>query len=240
MHTHLVIIAWLAPVINALQTPPRKKVVVVGAGWAGLSTAWTLSKNNVDVTLVDAAARPGGVVRDGFKTRGGRPAEAGQHGFWEEYFNIYKLLDELKLEEDPLTSYAEQGQYSPQGLEAIWPVYRDKMNLPTGLAQARYTRFLKLSPLDLATAAPLVAAFSEFLSDDDAWRRYDELSFRDLCTKLGVSRKLYREAFEPMILTGLFAPGEQCSAAAALGMAYFFVLKSQTAFDVRWCRAVWK
>ena len=114
-------------------------------------------------------------------------------------------------------------------------MYRDKQNLPTGLAQARYTRFLKLSPLDLATAAPLVAAFSEFLSDDDAWRRYDELSFRDLCTKLGVSRKLYREAFEPMILTGLFAPGEQCSAAAALGMAYFFVLKSQTAFDVRWC-----
>ena len=50
-----------------------------------------------------------------------------------------------------------------------------------------------------------------------------------------MSRKLYREAFEPMILTGLFAPGEQCSAAAALGMAYFFVLKSQTAFDVRWC-----
>ena len=30
-----------------------------------------------------------------------------------------------------------------------------------------------------------------------------------------------------MILTGLFAPGEQCSAAAALGMAYFFVLKSR-------------
>ena len=130
----------------------------------------------------------------------------------------------------------ERGMASPAGLEAIWPVYRDKQNLPTGLAQARYTRFLKLSPLDLATAAPLVAAFSEFLSDDDAWRRYDELSFRDLCTKLGVSRKLYREAFEPMILTGLFAPGEQCSAAAALGMAYFFVLKHQTSFDVRWCK----
>jgi len=39
-----------------------------------------------------------------------------------------------------------------------------------------------------------------------------------------------------MILTGLFAPGDQCSAAAALGMAYFFVLKQQNAFDVRWCR----
>lgn len=226
----------LAP-LAALQTPVRKKVVVVGAGWAGLSTAWTLSKSNVDVTLVDAAARPGGVVRDGYETRGGRPAEAGQHGFWEEYFNIYKLLyEELELADDPLTGYAEQGQYSPKGLEAIWPVYREQGKLPTGLAQARYTRFLKLSPLDLATAAPLVAAFSDFLSSDDAWGRYDELSFKDLCRKLGVSRKMYREAFEPMILTGLFAPGEQCSAAAALGMAYFFVLKSQTAFDVRWCR----
>jgi len=39
-----------------------------------------------------------------------------------------------------------------------------------------------------------------------------------------------------MVLTGLFAPGEQCSAAAALGMAYFFVLKHQNSFDVRWCR----
>ena len=161
------LVALLAPIV-ALQTPPRKKVVVVGAGWAGLSTAWTLSKNDVDVTLVDAASRPGGVVRDGFKTRGGGPAEAGQHGFWEEYFNIYQLLEELKLEEDPLTGYAEQGQYSPSGLEAIWPVYRDQANLPAGLAKVRYTKFLNLSPLDLVTAAPLVAAFSELLSDDTA------------------------------------------------------------------------
>lgn len=68
------------------------------------------------------------------------------------------------------------------------------------------------------------------------WKQYDRISFRDLCVKLGVSRRCYEDAFEPIILTGLFAPGEECSAAAALGMAYFFVLKSQTSFDVRWCR----
>jgi hypothetical protein len=28
-----------------------------------------------------------------------------------------------------------------------------------------------------------------------------------------------------MILTGLFAPGSECSAAAVLGMAYFFVFE---------------
>jgi hypothetical protein len=36
-----------------------------------------------------------------------------------------------------------------------------------------------------------------------------------------------------MILTGLFAPGCECSAAAALGMAYVFVLRTSTSFDVR-------
>ena len=238
--THVAALRQPASSISMATAPPKRNVVVVGAGWAGLSTAWSLSRDeSVRVTVVDAAPRPGGVVRDGFKTKLGKNAEAGQHGFWDEYHNIYRLLYEdlgLTGAADPLTGYAEQGQYSPNGLEAVWPVYRDRPNLPTGLGQALFTRFDNLSPFELATAAPLVAAFSEFDGSPDAWRRFDTLSFRDLCTKLGVSRKLYDEAFEPMILTGLFAPGEQCSAAAALGMAYFFVLKGQKSFDVRWCK----
>mmetsp|Transcript_1928 Transcript_1928/g.4554 ORF Transcript_1928/g.4554 Transcript_1928/m.4554 type:complete len:560 (-) Transcript_1928:249-1928(-) len=226
------------PSRDGSATSPRK-VVVIGAGWGGLSVAHALSKeSDVAVTVVDASPRPGGLVSDGFLTPGGRRAEAGQHGFWDEYHNIFRLIDELELPEDPLTGYAEQGQYSPRGLEAVWPVYRDanRAQLPTGLGQALYTRFINLPPADLATAAPLVLAFSEFDDSEEAWERYDKISFHDLCVKLGVSRRLYKEAFEPMILTGLFAPGEQCSAAAALGMAYFFVLKHQTSFDVRWCK----
>jgi len=122
-------------------------------------------------------------------------------------------------------------------LEATWPVYRDQSpQLPTGLAQALYTKFNNLPVLDRLTAAPLILAFSEFDDSPEAWAKYDSISFRELCIKLGVSRRCYDEAFEPMILTGLFAPGGECSAAAALGMAYFFVLRGQNAFDVRWCR----
>jgi len=227
----------------------RKKIVVIGAGWGGLSAAYALStsksKNGqaCDVVCVDASPRPGGVVRDGFLTMSGeRRAEAGQHGFWDNYHNIFHLLetslvDHLPNSGDVLTGYAPQGQYSPNGLEAVWPVYRDQSpTLPTGLAQALYTKFLNLSVLDRASAAPLVLAFSDFDDSKESWEKYDGVSFRDLCVKLGVSRKCYEEAFEPMILTGLFAPGAECSAAAALGMAYFFVLKSQNSFDVRWCR----
>ena len=148
------------------------------------------------------------------------------------------MEDELNILDQVLTGYAEQGQYSRAGgLEAVWPIYRDQVpRLPTGLAQAAYTKFLNLPLVDRLTAFPLVLAFSEFDDSAQAWKKYDAISFRDLCTRLGVSRRCYDEAFEPMILTGLFAPGAQVSAAAALGMAYFFVLSNQNAFDVRWCK----
>ena len=188
-------------------------------------------------------------MRDGYRTPAGRPAEAGQHGFWAEYNNIFSLIDSLNLPEDPLTGYDEQGQYSPngsarrRGQPPAWAQFwRNSaqfcccvtaLQVQQGVAAAHRPRpgavhaVPQPEALDLASAAALVLAFSEFDDSEEAWRKYDKLSFRDLCVKLGVSKRLYDEAFEPMILTGLFAPGEQCSAAAALGMAYFFVLKHQ-------------
>ena len=50
------------------------------------------------------------------------------------------------------------------------------------------------------------------------------LSYLGRFREKGVSERLYKEAFEPMLLVGLFAPGEQCSAAGALGMLYYFIL----------------
>jgi len=154
------------------ENAKKKSVLVVGAGWGGLGVAWHLSKrDDVAVTLVDAAPKVGGLIRDGFQTKQGRPCEAGMHGFWDEYKNIFNLVDnELGLE-DVFTDYALQGQYSPRGLEAIWPIYRNEVQLPTGLGQALFTRFINLPATDLATAVPLVAAFSEMLSSDDAFDR---------------------------------------------------------------------
>ena len=223
-------------------TKESEKIVIIGAGWGGLSAAYSLIKTQsreLQITIVDASPRVGGLVRDGFATINNtmQDGEAGQHGFWDNYHNIFNLFEELFPSlDDVLTAYAPQGQYSPKGLEAVWPVYRDNVQLPTGLAQALYTKFVNLSPLDRASALPMVLAFSDFDDSEEAWEKYDQVSFRDLCIKLGVSRKCYDEIFEPMILTGLFAPGAECSAAAALGMAYFFVLKSQNSFDVRWCK----
>ncbi|NEP16624.1 MAG: FAD-dependent oxidoreductase [Leptolyngbya sp. SIO4C1] len=210
-----------------------KKVVVVGAGWAGLGATYHLAKQGYAVTLLEAGPQPGGLVA-GWKTAGGRSVEAGIHGFWYPYRNIFALVDELHLQ--PFTPYTHSSQYSPAGLEVESPLFQAMPYLPSPLGTFLYTRFKRLPLVDRLSALPLLYAVIDFDNSDAAWRRYDKVTARELFKQFGVSARLYKESFEPMLLVGLFAPGEQCSAAAALGMLYYFILAHQPDFDVRWCR----
>ncbi|WP_218082025.1 hydroxysqualene dehydroxylase [Anthocerotibacter panamensis] len=209
------------------------QVVVVGAGWAGLGAAYHLARQGYDVTLLEAGPYPGGLVA-GWRTAGGRSVEAGIHGFWYPYCNIFALLRELELE--PFTPWTRSAQYSLQGLEVESPIFQDLPRLPTPLGTFLYTQFKRLPLVDRLSALPLLYALIDFDNSDAAWRRYDPMTARELFKQFGVSQRLYQDAFEPMLLVGLFAPGEQCSAAAALGMLYFFILAHQADFDVVWCR----
>ena len=211
----------------------RPKVVVVGAGWAGLGATYHLAEQGYDVTLLEAGAYPGGLVA-GWKTAQGRSIEAGIHGFWYPYRNIFALMNELGLK--PFTDWTRSSQYSPAGLEVESPIFQNEPRLPTPLGTFLYTRFKRLPLSDRLSALPLLYALVDFDNSDDAWRRYDSVTARELFKQFGVSARLYRESFEPMLLVGLFAPGEQCSAAAALGMLYYFILAHQPDFDVVWCR----
>jgi uncharacterized protein with NAD-binding domain and iron-sulfur cluster len=214
-----------------LSTPP--KVVVIGAGWAGLGAAYHLAKQGYAVTLLEAGAQPGGLVA-GWKTAGGRSVEAGIHGFWYPYRNIFALVHELGLA--PFTDWTQSSQYSPHGLEVTSPIFQQQPPLPTPLGIFLYTRFERLPLADRLSALPLLYTLIDFDNSEAAWKHYDALTARELFKTFGVSARLYKEAFEPMLLVGLFAPGEQCSAAAALGMLYYFILAHQPDFDVVWCR----
>jgi uncharacterized protein with NAD-binding domain and iron-sulfur cluster len=211
----------------------KPKVIVVGAGWAGLGATYQLTKQGYDVTLLEAGSQAGGLVA-GWKTQGGRSVEAGIHGFWYPYRNIFDLVKELEL--DPFTAWTRSAQYSPAGLEVESPIFQDLPRLPSPLGTFAYTQFKRLPLSDRISALPLMYAIVDFDNSDDAWKRYDGMTARELFRRYGVSERLYRESFEPMLLVGLFAPGEQCSAAAALGMLYYFILAHQADFDVVWCR----
>ncbi len=210
-----------------------KKVIVIGAGWAGLGATSHLAKQGYDVTLLEAAPYPGGLVA-GWKTPGGRSVEGGIHGFWYPYFNIFQQVKELGL--NPFTPFIRSAQYSPAGLEVESPIFAGEPLLPSPLGTFIYTRFQRLPLSDRLSALPLLYAVIDFDNSDEAWQRYDKVTARELFKQFGVSERLYKDAFEPMLLVGLFAPGEQCSAAAALGMLYYFILAHQPNFDVMWCR----
>lgn len=53
---------------------------------------------------------------------------------------------------------------------------------------------------------------------------------RELFKQYGCSASLYQKVFEPLLQVGLFAPAEQCSAAATLGMLYYYILSHQVRF----------
>ncbi|WP_035987493.1 FAD-dependent oxidoreductase [Leptolyngbya sp. KIOST-1] len=216
-----------------MENTAQKRVVVVGAGWAGLGSAYHLARQGYAVTLLEAGAYPGGLVA-GWQTPQGRAVEAGIHGFWYPYRNIFALTDHLGIQ--PFTEWTRSAQYSPQGLEVESPLFQAQPYLPTPLGTFLYTDFKRLPLIDRLSALPLLQALIDFDNSDEAWQKYDRITARELFRQYGVSSRLYHESFEPMLLVGLFAPGEQCSAAAALGMLYYFILAHQPDFDVRWCR----
>lgn len=68
-----------------------RRVVVIGAGTAGLAAALTLAARGVDVTVVERAARPGGKMRE--LTVGAQPIDSGP-----TVFTMRWVFDELFAE----------------------------------------------------------------------------------------------------------------------------------------------
>lgn len=225
----------------SMQTKSEEKVAatqniaVIGAGWAGLGAAYHLSQQpGIKVTLVDAASSVGGLVA-GWQTAKGQEVEVGIHGMWRPYFNLFNLVqNDLQL--SPFTDWTRSSQRSPKGKVVESPIFNDLPRLPTPLGTFFYTRFLDLPLVDRLSALPLMHVVVQWDNSDRMWQKFDKMTAKELFMHYGCSQRVFKEAFEPMLLVGLFAPGEQCSAAAAIGMLYYFILAHQADFDVVWPR----
>lgn len=104
-----------------------KKVVVIGGGWAGFSTADTLSSlgDEVQVELLDASPRGSGGLAGGWRTsKLQRPVEAGLHGFWREYRNTLAAVERIEGVDidEVLTPFTPSILVSESGRVATAPV----------------------------------------------------------------------------------------------------------------------
>ena len=87
---------------------PSKKILIAGAGLAGLSAAYELVQSGHQVTVVDARDRPGGRVltlRDTFAD--GQYAEAGAETFGETHNFVQHYVQALNLKTIPAWNYGK-------------------------------------------------------------------------------------------------------------------------------------
>ncbi|CAG9467431.1 unnamed protein product [Pedinophyceae sp. YPF-701] len=160
-------------------------------------------------------------------------------GFWYTYSNIFKLVEEELGITDAFTPYTKSGFWSPtKGLVTESPVFSELPRLPTLLGQFVHTVDLfRGVPLpDRASMLPLFPALLEYKATPETYKRYDQMTFRELCRQCGVSNTLYEEFMKPLLLVGLFAPPEELSAGVVLEMLYYYALAHQNDFDVKWAR----
>jgi monoamine oxidase len=85
-----------SPIITATGAP--KKIIVIGAGMAGLSAAYELSQLGYDVTILEARQRPGGRVQtlrepfsDGLYAEAGAARIPGNHDLTLKYVKLFNL-----------------------------------------------------------------------------------------------------------------------------------------------------
>src|SRR5947209_19318643 len=99
----------LPPSVVAQVGVTRKRVIVVGAGLAGLVAAYELTQAGHDVTLLEASTRPGGriwTLREPFSD--GLYAEAGAGRIPETHDLTIKYVKLFGLELDPF--YPRRGR----------------------------------------------------------------------------------------------------------------------------------
>lgn len=98
------------------KTNSKKKLVVVGAGLAGLAAAWQLRKDGHEVTVLEARNRPGGRVSTISKPFAeGLYAEEGAAAYSESYTEAVKLIREFELETIPYAWPEEEIIYHLNG-----------------------------------------------------------------------------------------------------------------------------
>jgi carotenoid phi-ring synthase / carotenoid chi-ring synthase len=103
------------------QLSQPKKVVVVGAGLAGLACAYELSQRGFQVTLLERSPQLGGKIASWPIQVGDETfmMEHGFHGFFPQYYNLNSLVEELSIRDNfvSLKSYSvvfRDGTYKPE------------------------------------------------------------------------------------------------------------------------------
>ena len=196
------------------------KVIVVGAGMAGLAAVHTLKKAGAEVVCFESGSNVGGRVLT--ERRGGFVFDPGAQFFFNQYATCFRLADELGIASER-TSWLFRGAFPKNG--GFIPVVAS-INPKEALPNLGETfRFLAQAGIpfkamkDFAGILPLfIKRYKEFgLVDYESALDLDRESLADFVVRMG-GKAILEHLFQSVSAALTLADPERLSAAYGMGL----------------------
>lgn len=201
-----------------INTDTRNRVVVAGAGLAGLSAAKYLTEAGYHVTLLEKRAIAGGKASS-WQDADGDWLESGLHVFFGAYKNLLAFLRETGLDHNlqwmphTLTFSGPGGTISPLNFPA-------RLSAPWhGLTAIARNQGVLTNPDKLRIGLGLLWPI---LADQKYIEGQDHLSYEAWHLRHGLSRRSLADFFDTMALALNFAPSSEVSAKLLLTVLSHF------------------
>ena len=180
----------------------QRQLLIVGAGWAGLSAAVAAIQDGWHVQLYDTAHVAGGRARSLAQQVAGRPLDNGQHVLIGAYRDTLSLMRTIGLDPDALLQRLPLNLRFADGQGLAFPNLPQPWNVLAGIAQARGWSWLDKIRL-------LTACWQ--------WQRQGFVCHADwtvmqLCKHHQLPIRVVQHLIEPLCLSALNTPIAQASA----------------------------
>jgi monoamine oxidase len=165
-----------------------KKVMIIGAGLAGLAAAYELTKAGHDVTILEARTRPGGRVftlrepfSDGLYNEAGAAYIPNSHNWTMRYIKLFDLpLDPIVPSKLASVFYIRGNRIEVRPGENIgWPLDLTPKEKRLGLAGIR-EKYVESVMKQISNAADPDWPFAQF-------KKYDQMTFSEFLGQQGAS-----------------------------------------------------
>jgi carotenoid phi-ring synthase / carotenoid chi-ring synthase len=210
-----------------------KKVVVIGGGLAGISSALELARKGFDVTLVESSASLGGKLTGwDLDALGERfPVEHGFHGFFDQYYNLNEIFAFGGVKQEdfrPSPGYPVIFKNFPEEVFGQTPKLFP-LNVFSVIGQSRRLDLLSF----LKNAKGLFSTVELFQYEyGTTFRKYDSIDFLTHCRKGDILPAFVDTVLHPFA-DATMNRMEVLSAAEALRYFHFYFMGSPEGLTFR-------
>lgn len=202
---------------------PSGRVLVVGAGVAGMSAAVVLAERGIDVVVYEAAETIGGRLGttwyrlpDGTR----QPVDHGFHGFFRQYYNWRRMLSRIGTDQPvlrPLGSYPVVSRDWPdEQFDRLPPT--PPLSIAALVRRSPSLRIAELVRVEHTLARELLT-----YDRRGTYRRLDEVTAESFLAGLGLSRRARAMLFD-VFAHSFFDDAARMSAAELVAMFHFYFL----------------